>query len=388
MLALRVFGLGRWAARPVSFFGFLAIVAAAYLLIRLARSVRRYALWRLRNRLIVAYVFMAVVPVVLLLTMVTVAAYLLELQIGAHLLRDDLQDRLGILAADTNAIAAALNREPDLGSLKDVPAGLTPSHDPALARPGVADAIAAAQTEWPDIHVRLTRGRDLLAPGSASQTSGLTEYNGHVSFVSTEALAAPGGQATVQVIAPITPELLDSLPSKLGPIQLTLLVPAPQGTAGAIALNLGGVPYIRQAQVASRTRVVAPQTNWFDLRVNGVATLDSWRGRSSGPTAVPGKRPVLAQFSLRLSAVNHDLLTSVGEVGPFLTEILVVIGGIFLLLEIAALVTGVVMTRTITRAVADLYEATSHVRRGDFSHRVRVQQRGLSWGARRIFQQI
>jgi len=368
---LRAAGLSRWAGRYASFLGFLTSLGLIYLVIRLIQLFRRRALWRLRNRLIVAYIFMAVVPVVLLLSMVTVAGYLLELQIGAHLLRDDLDDRTSILSADTNAITAALNREPDLGLPGSIATGISPGNDPALARPGVANVIAAAQTEWPDIRVLLIRGRNLLAPGSDSQFSGLTEYNGQLLFSSAEALAVPGGKATVLVIAPITPQLLDSLPSKVGPIQLTLLDPAPPG---ATALPLPGLPgYIQRAQVASRTRVVAPRTNWFDLRINGVATLDASVVEVGGP--LPGKRPVLAQFSLRLSAINHDLLTSVGDIGPVLTEILVVIAAVFLLLEIAALITGIVMTRTITHSVADLYEATSHVRRGDFTHRVRVQQR-------------
>jgi sigma-B regulation protein RsbU (phosphoserine phosphatase) len=55
--------------------------------------------------------------------------------------------------------------------------------------------------------------------------------------------------------------------------------------------------------------------------------------------------------------------------------VLVIAGVVFLVLELVALVTGVVLTRTITRAVGDLYEATLHVRRGDFSYRVRVPKR-------------
>src|ERR1035438_4803786 len=48
---------------------FLGIVAAY----RLARRVARKAIWRLRNRLIVAYLFIAVVPIVLILALVIFA---------------------------------------------------------------------------------------------------------------------------------------------------------------------------------------------------------------------------------------------------------------------------------------------------------------------------
>ena len=45
------------------------------------------------------------------------------------------------------------------------------------------------------------------------------------------------------------------------------------------------------------------------------------------------------------------------------------------MIEVAAFATGTILTRTITRSVADLYDATLHVRRGDFTHRVRVPKR-------------
>ncbi|MGA2720206.1 MAG: hypothetical protein ABSF78_14690, partial [Candidatus Acidiferrales bacterium] len=84
---------------PLSgFLGFLSVVAIVYLCFRVFFWVRRKLLWRLRNRLIVAYIFIAVVPVVLLLTMMAIGMYLLYPQIGAHLLQDGLQDRIGIIA--------------------------------------------------------------------------------------------------------------------------------------------------------------------------------------------------------------------------------------------------------------------------------------------------
>ena len=64
-----------------------------------------------------------------------------------------------------------------------------------------------------------------------------------------------------------------------------------------------------------------------------------------------------------------------GAFGPYLVDILIVAAIIFFVVVIAAFATGTVLTRTITRSVADLYEATLHVRRGDFSHRVRVTKR-------------
>jgi sigma-B regulation protein RsbU (phosphoserine phosphatase) len=377
IVVLALYGLVRAvraAGFPVpfaSFLDFLSIAVAVYLLVRLILLVRRRGLWRLRNRLIVAYIFMAVVPVVLLVTMGLIGAYLLELQIGAHLLRDNLQDRITVIAADTDAIAAALNREPDVKIDQPVSPESIATEDPALSRPGVAKIIAAAQAEWPELRVYLNHGQQLVRTGNGRQFAGLAEFRGQLWFASAETLSAPGGRATLLAIAPITPPLLDSLPSKLGPIQLTLLEPAGQSSGTQIRFDIDGNRYVLGQRIASTTRTLAPATFWLDLRVNGVATLEAVRA-DVGPDVV--NRPVLAQFSLRLSAINRSLLTSVGAVGPALIVALGLVGLVFLVLEVAALATGIVMTRTITRAVADLYEGTLHVRRGDFGHRIPVHQ--------------
>jgi phosphoserine phosphatase RsbU/P len=353
-----------------SFVALLSFAAAAYLIARLIPWVRGQLLWRLRNRLIVAYVFIAVVPVVLLLTMVGLGLVLLELQIGAHLFRDDLQNSISILAADTDSIAAALNREPNLPIDHPVPPDSTAVEDPALSRPGVASIIAAAQTEWPDLRAYLNHGQQLVRAENGGPFAGLAEFRGQLWFACAQSLAVSKGPTTLLVVAPITPALLDSFPSKLGPIQIGMLEPSTRQTSRAFPLE--GHYYVFGEQVASSRRVLAPAASWLDVRIPGGATLLATKADTGGDVT---PRPVLVTFSLRPSVVNQDLLTSVGYLGPVLVQTLLVAALIFLLLELAALATGYVLTRTITRSVGDLYDGTLHVRRGDFSHRVRVLKR-------------
>ncbi|HUA02193.1 MAG TPA: SpoIIE family protein phosphatase [Candidatus Aquilonibacter sp.] len=352
---------------PVGFFGF---AAAFYFFVRLILYVRAKGMWSLRNRLIVAYLFMAFAPVVLLLAMVFVGAYLLELQIGAHLLRDDLQSRSQVIAADTNTIAAALTREPDLKVDQPVSPNSTATVDPILLRPEIAKIIAAAQAETPGLRVVLNHGQQVVRANRGKQFSGLAEFRKQLWFASAESIPTQGGYATLLAVAPITPAVLDSLPSKLGPIGLTLLEPSSDSSSAGITLD--GKPYTLGERVASNTRPLAPSSGFLDLQINGVATLDAERA-DMGPDVQ--KRPVLARFSLRLSQVNADLLTSVGAFASTLVFGLELAAAIFLLLELAALAVGFMLTRTITTAVAGLYDATLHVRRGDFSHRVQIRQK-------------
>ena len=73
-------------ALPASFVGLLITFAtwiAGFLVaIRLARAGVKKLIWRLRNRLIVAYAFIAMVPIALILALVMVSTYWLTGQIA------------------------------------------------------------------------------------------------------------------------------------------------------------------------------------------------------------------------------------------------------------------------------------------------------------------
>src|SRR5690349_20457280 len=58
-----------WGTHLGGWVGFLAFIAAVLFFILAFRWVKRRILWRLRNRLIVTYVFIGVIPAVLLVAM-------------------------------------------------------------------------------------------------------------------------------------------------------------------------------------------------------------------------------------------------------------------------------------------------------------------------------
>ncbi len=93
-------------------------------------------------------------------------------------------------------------------------------------------------------------------------------------------------------------------------------------------------------------------------------------GASSG-----SKGAIFASVLTRPSLLNRRLFNAPGDVGGLLVTGLAAVGIIFLVLEIAALRAGLGLTRSITRAVSDLYSATEHVQRGDFSYRVRAHEK-------------
>ena len=344
---------------------FLCFIAVAYFVVRILPWFRNQMLWRLRNRLIVAYVLIAVVPVVLLLSMAAIAALGLYLQLGAHFLHDDIEDRTSTVSAEADAIAGAITRE--------IEHGASPTDDSVLARPAVASLIVASRAGDSDLRVLLNRGQNLLKAGDGQHFAGLVEYQDKPWIASAVQRTVPSGTFCIFVGEPLNSAMLDSFPSEIGPIQLLLLEPVAQKPEGVkITVDFKGRIYVPGETISSRRRLLAPASNLLDVPVSGVSTfelIDVEPGKSIAPAGI------LASFALRPSALNRRLFTSVGALGPLLEIALVVAGVIFLLIETVALVTGVVLTRTITRAVGDLYDATLNVRRGDLSHRVRVHKR-------------
>src|ERR1700726_3457219 len=90
-----------------NFVKFLAVLCLFYLLFRIIGWWRSRLLWSLRNRLIVAYLFIALVPILLIVTLVGLAGRILYSQLGAYLLYEDIQVRINSLADMAEHIAAA-----------------------------------------------------------------------------------------------------------------------------------------------------------------------------------------------------------------------------------------------------------------------------------------
>src|SRR5438067_9369208 len=84
-------------------------VFGLFLGILLLRWVRRVLLWRLRNRLIVTYVFIGVIPVLLILVMVAVAGYMISNQYATSQARVQMDAEIHALrlAAESQATRLA-----------------------------------------------------------------------------------------------------------------------------------------------------------------------------------------------------------------------------------------------------------------------------------------
>lgn len=404
--AVIVFVILAWTTPLGHFVSFLGgwlvlifLAGLGYLIVRFARWTRKRLLWGLRNRLIVAYVFIAVVPVVLLGTMVAISAYLLYFQLGAHLLSDDLHERIDSTAHVADTLARTLAAHQNSG------ASITPAN--LFSQPGIAALLDGARRHLPGLEIHIASADELGAKArSLTQFSGLVQSGGTLwieaavpanSAASASAAQTPPhsnsrsrsassqkrairapsppnsnlpGELFVRV--PVTAALLASLAPDLGPVQLTIFRPAVNSDPAAEIFNLSGQRLVRTAQI-SNARALSPKHGLYDFEISGNSTLPATLADKDQPTSATV--PIVAGFSMRTADLNHRLFTSLGVIGDPLVVVLILIVILFVAVWVASLVTGIVLTRTITIAVDDLYEATRHVRQGDFRHRIHVRNR-------------
>jgi sigma-B regulation protein RsbU (phosphoserine phosphatase) len=141
-----------------------------------------------------------------------------------------------------------------------------------------------------------------------------------------------------------------------------------------VIYSTGGAQYETAGRIIARNRLLGPPEFLIDPSVNVVSRLqDAVYVAADGTVGKP--RPIFAVFNARPSRLNGRMFSTLGELRDFYLLLFGGFASIFFLIEIAALVTGIVMTRRITKAVADLYHATQYVQSGDLSHRVRIDRR-------------
>ena len=126
-----------------------SIVAGLWLAIRLLRLAARQAVWRLRHRLLITYLFIAGVPLLLIIGLAALAGYMLVYQLAAYLVTTELNHRIDALTAAS-------------GPILPVPAGGFPEHG-VLQREGNFYLFSTVKTPNADAIVTVPLTREYLA---------------------------------------------------------------------------------------------------------------------------------------------------------------------------------------------------------------------------------
>ncbi len=352
--------LALWAALAVANAGPLpttlattaAVVCGAWCAIRLVALGIRRAIWRLRNRLYVTYVFIAIVPVLLILVLAQLGTSFLAQQIGVYLVNSELDRRLGAIRGRANAIAR-------------VP--------PAVRADVIRRTGFVLRDQFPGLEIveqersgvrRYPEDSTLQPPPTGwGTTNGLLAKEGlfhawaHVKRDDVE----------VTIVAPVTRIFLLNLVPNLGNIDMVWW-PDPDRKSGAARRARLHQPIAGEEGPAGG-EVIPPPVNRLDQRVLWGTPIRVAIWDSPGTT-----ESYILSVHTRISAILGLVFSQQSEQDEQgLLMLLYLFVTLFLLVELISLIIGVSLTRTITSAVQALYEGTLRIKEGDLSHRIQAQ---------------
>lgn len=306
----------------------------------------RRLLWRIRTKLLVSYLFIAVVPMVLLGLLFYIAWLLFSGLVGSHLVLTEL-DRVGQLMEAT-ARAALRGLPADAPALeKALAARLAPARElhPALRFVLVRDGRRLAG----DPALPLTLPAWLDAPGFA----------GLVKTGDGEVLRGlwHEGDEFLLLESPLDGKTFERLGGRTGIRMFSVggtVRTESDGRGVSIDIDdsnsrqLGGVPAGGMPFIATPER-----TDW--------AT-----GKREPEPLTFGFQPVDLIRHLSPGALN---------MGDLLVKALAIVGAVFLFVYFIALSLGLVLARSITGSIHALSVGTEKLRQGDFGHVIKVSSR-------------
>src|SRR5690242_3856721 len=385
---LLAFGAGLWLESIISgsapgllwiVFVIGLAVSAGYYIVRLAGAFKHHIIWHLRRRLVVTYLFIAVVPIVLILVLAGVGAVITNGQFAAFLVTLNVNDQVEKLQ-QLNRIVA---HQAYMSSAR------TPAELLDQLQQFYEQQLSQHSTNYPGLEIVLRVGNQQRAfslNGSpvrrvptipawlkSEEFSGVVSDSHRLLLRAADQGNAPAGPITMILSEPFSPELMDLLGMGIGPVgiveaNLTSVV-SMQSVKQTLPGSAAGAP---QENVIARSKslYLPPTANWLDANVFGTSSLDIIRW--DGAEIQSLSQPVFVYVSSRLSILSRHLLATLGRYSRIYLALFLVIAVVFLAIELLSLVAGIRLARTITGTVDRLYEATEHIRAGDLSHRINM----------------
>ena len=334
---------------------------------------RRLLLWRLRNRLLVTYFFIAIVPVLLIAGMVGLTAYLLYGQLAGYLIAGDLE----AVAAQLGGVNRGLSAEVSgYRSPRDFDQRAFLEHlDRELEHLDIGFSDLGIELTGPGIDVHLPPGREqrlcsARPEWAAAGFAGLISAGERLYFHAYTPV--DGWQDTALCLtSEVNGALLAQVGQGIGLFELNVLAEG-RPDRGELSIGLNDRTFKSVGTIEPTGRELPGPGYFFDPALSFISKFDIalWEAGSEERADLP----VFLLVSTRASLLNQRIFAPLGEVAVGYLVALVIIAVLFLALQLVSMITGVQLTRTITRTVHELYGSTVRLQAGDFSARVRTRR--------------
>ncbi|MDQ3069883.1 MAG: SpoIIE family protein phosphatase [Acidobacteriota bacterium] len=385
---LLLLALGSIVAQPPAFLDLIGIAASLLIVITATMFVtramliaRRQLLWHVRRKLVVSYVFIGLVPALLLLVFFLFGGQIVFMTVASYLFNDGYRDVVERAAQVAQSAANDVAREPGRAQpiLERFERNLSrdyPGFSMALIPIGSASGIEPMQA-GPWRHLPAPQPPLPLALRTAAyqrtvvlRSTVVCRTDDGSDKLIIRAVAHPEGNAGLFVAVvdvPVGQELFDDLKTST---RIT--------ARGVTASHAGPAdkPITPQACGAGAEPsppgdIAATLPFRYDRSASFLDYVD-WETQQPGQVTVGLRvrlRDLYAEITKDYSVTVSGRTRPMGEA---MAAAVLLIGVLFVIIEFAALVMGLALARSITTAVHDLFTGTERVRQGDFTHRIQV----------------
>jgi serine phosphatase RsbU (regulator of sigma subunit) len=317
---------------------------------RLVRWAFRRLLWRIRTKLLVSYLFIAVVPIVLLVLLFYIAWLFFSGLVGSHMVLTEVE-RAGQVLESTARSA-----------LRGLPA------DPAALGRALEARLSPAREVHTAVRFVLVRDGQRVAgdPGLPTTLPAWIEGQGFAGIVrlgeKDEVLRGlwREGNAWLLIEAPIDEKVFEGLSHRTGIKMFTTggsvkrLEDEGKGAGISIDIEDGPSQRLRQEFSGSMAFIATPERRVWTS------------GEREDDPMTFGFQP--------LELIRH-LSPGRLNMADLLVKALAIVSGIFMFVYVIALLVGVFLARSITQSIHSLSVGTERLRQGDFGHVIKVRSK-------------
>jgi serine phosphatase RsbU (regulator of sigma subunit) len=374
-------------------------IGGGYFLVRGLAFARQRLLWRVRRKLIISYIFIGFIPSLLIVAFFLLGGYFLFFNFSSYLV----QNRFQLLSDRSALIAAATAREIESAGGRGV-TGILNRRREALA--GEFPAISLALVPTDDCGPSVVAGTGVaegrtLALDRRNATAGAWAHaappTAIPSWLACKGLAGlftyqSDGSATDAASTPVPRLELNPAPGGVGLIVRGIGFPDASKPSYAVVVDIAvddtlkhklrsdtGVDIIRfdldsaavvPLQGRGNAGIIAAETPSSATPLNTYTYLEQ-RDWQNGHSAT-------LKTTLRLSIAEIYARISTQAAGSrqfsqALLLVLIIIGGLFLVIQAIALAAGLALARSITGSVHELFIGTERVQRGEFTHKIEIK---------------
>ena len=325
-------------------------------------QIKRRLLWRVRRKLILSYIFIGVIPSLLILVFFLFAGSLVFMNVSAYLFKDGYDQIIENARLSAQAAATEITRNPasaveTIERVHRIRAGMYPAISIAFLAP---DGTIKTVGPWKSAPVPAAPPPWLSGDGfTGSVAIPMKDSAGEEELVVRALIKVAGGAGGAVVIdIPVDEQVTHRLHETSG-------------------VRLENVYYERKDRDGTPARINSTpgQSNRAVLFERSLAQIDvhDWSsGEKRSDTAVLTYR--LGELYRHLSSAQSLLIGGM-KLSDALLGVLLLIGVMFLIIEAVALVMGLALARSITSSVHELFMGTERVRQGDFTHRINIESR-------------